>query len=94
MAAPYYLGNTIPLIFTVSEGVGPVTPGSVTIRIVKPDRTVDETVEGNIDNDKVNCLVPASVTNEAGTYQVYFKMNLPNYLVRTHKMTFEVLNNR
>ncbi|KKK46903.1 hypothetical protein LCGC14_3160600, partial [marine sediment metagenome] len=46
MAAPYYLGNTIPLIFTVSEGADTVTPSSVTIRIVKPDNTFDESVEG------------------------------------------------
>ena len=94
MVAPYYLGNTIPLIFTVSEGGVALSPSSVTIRIVKPDKTVDETSEAIITNDEVECLIPASITDEAGTYQVYFKMNLPNYLIRTHKMTFEVLNNR
>ena len=94
MAAPYYLGNTIPLIFTVSEGDVALSPSSVTIRIVKPDKTVDETSEATITNDEVECLVPASITDEAGIYQVYFKMNLPNYLTRTHKRTFEVLNNR
>ncbi len=94
VVAPYYLGNTIPLIFTVSEGGVALSPSSVTIRIVKPDNTVDETSEAIITNDEVECLVPTSITDEAGTYQVYFKMNLPNYLVRTHKMTFEVLNNR
>ncbi len=91
MVAPYYIGDSVPLKFTITDENGPVNPTNADVKIVKPDDTVVTGYSGSISGNEVTFTVPSSVTDTPGRYTVFFELTLPGSLIRTHPIEFDIL---
>jgi len=90
---PYYTGDTVPLKFKVLDGINPVTPSLAKVTVFPPSQTPFEEAEAGIDENVVSYDVPPANTEVYGKYTAYFVLTLPNSVIRTHKMEFEVTQN-
>lgn len=93
MPAPYYTGDNVPLVFTVTDDDGAVVPTAVDLQISKPDGTVPDIEDAVIDGNEVSYTVTTGTTDMAGGYKAFFVLTLPNGNIRTHQVSFSVVAN-
>lgn len=92
MTAPYYLNDTVPLSFQVTNVFGDAAVSSGTVDVYDPSATkrvvADAVTVQNI--NEVVYIVLTAITNTAGSYDAWFTLTFSDSTIRTHKMTFSV----
>lgn len=87
----YYVGENVPLAFTVWEGSTPKTPSAATVIITKYGGGATTSVSATIDTNTVSYNAPTSVTSIAGLYQAVFTLTIDGN-TRKYKMKFEIMD--